>query len=85
VPVPAEPATVGPLQADGTVQVAFAANQAECDLLRGLLESAGIPSTWRNVGIAAVHWAQVPGARAIYVPTSLAEEAKAALAKPRTA
>jgi hypothetical protein len=82
-PVEAEPGPVGPLEKDGTVRVATAANQAESELIQGMLESAGIRSTWRTVGPAATLWAQVPGAREIYVLAADASEAQAVLARTR--
>src|SRR5205823_1973755 len=62
-----------------TVRVGLAANQAEADLLRGILADAGIPSTWRRTG------GDLPellgaGYREIYVPAAAVEEARALLA-----
>jgi len=78
-PERAAPAEVGPPQPDGSVRVAVVANQAEAELLQGVLEGAGIPSTWRRTGgdlpelIAA-------GYREIYVPGAAAGDAQALLA-----
>jgi hypothetical protein len=75
----AEAAEVGPLEPDGTRRVAVAANQAESELIQGVLQSAGIPSTWRRTGgdLAAL---LAGGYREVYVPDEAASEAAALLA-----
>jgi hypothetical protein len=74
----AETVPVGQPEPDGSVGVALAANQAECELIQGRLEAAGIPSTWRRTG------GDLPllsaGYREIYVPMIAAGEAQALLA-----
>jgi len=75
----AEPAPVGPLEPDGSVRVALAANQAECELIQGRLEAAGIPSTWRRTG-SELPYLLAAGYREIYVPALAAGEAQALLA-----
>ena len=77
--VEAEPAKLGPLEADGSVRVALAANQAECELLQGRLSSAGIPSNWRRAG-GDLPYLQSGGYREIYVPAIAAPDAQALLA-----
>ena len=85
-PIPAEdsptqavPARVGAVQSDGTVGVAFAANQAEAELLQGVLGTVGIPSTWRRTG-GDYPGLLAAGYREIYVPKDAADEARAVLA-----
>jgi hypothetical protein len=75
----ATPATVGGAQPDGSVRVAVAANQAETELLQGLLETAGIPSIWRRTGGDLPHLMS-GGYREIYVPCAAAAQAQALLA-----
>jgi hypothetical protein len=75
----AEPAEVGPVEADGTVRVALARNQAEAELLQGLLRTAGIPSITRAVDIEGF-WGQAAGRREIYVPAEAASQAQEVLA-----
>ena len=70
---------VGHVQPDGTVRVAVAANQAETELLQGLLQEAGIPSNWRRTG-GDIPDLLAAGYREIYVPAAAAEEAQALLA-----
>jgi hypothetical protein len=72
-------ASVGAVQPDGTVRVAVAANQAEAELLQGVLSDAGIPSTWRRTG-GDLPELLAAGYREIYVPADAAEEAQALLA-----
>jgi hypothetical protein len=72
-------APVGVPQPDGTVRVAVAANQAEAELLQGVLEDAGIPSNWRRTG-GDLPQLLAAGYREIYVPGDAADEAQAALA-----
>jgi hypothetical protein len=74
-----EPGEVGPPQPDGTVRVAVVANQAEAELLQGVLQGAGIPSTWRRTG-GDLPELLAAGYREIYVPGRAAEEAQALLA-----
>jgi hypothetical protein len=70
---------VGDLQPDGTVRVAVAANQAEAELLQGVLSDAGIPSNWRRTG-GDLPELLAAGYREIYVPEAAAGEAQALLA-----
>jgi hypothetical protein len=70
---------VGDLQPDGTVRVAVAANQAEAELLQGVLTDAGIPSNWRRTG-GDLPELLAAGYREIYVPEAAASEAQALLA-----
>jgi hypothetical protein len=70
---------VGAIQPDGTVRVAVAANQAEAELLQGVLSDAGIPSTWRRTG-GDLPELLAAGYREIYVPGDAADEAQALLA-----
>jgi hypothetical protein len=72
-------APVGAVQPDGTVRVAVAANQAETELLQGVLHDAGIPSTWRRTG-GDLPELLAAGYREIYVPADAADEAQALLA-----
>jgi hypothetical protein len=83
-PVPDLPrvATSAPLGApepDGATRVAVAANQAEAELLQGVLADAGIPSNWRRTG-GDLPELLAAGYREIYVPAGAAEEAQALLA-----
>jgi hypothetical protein len=85
-PVAAATATaapVGDLQPDRTVRVAVASNQAEAELLQGVLEDAGIPSTWRRTG-GDLPELLAAGYREIYVPAKAAEEAQVLLATLET-
>jgi hypothetical protein len=85
-PEPARDATaspVGDVQPDGTVRVAVAANQAEAELLQGVLSEAGIPSTWRRTG-GDLPELLAAGYREIYVPSAAAGEAQALLATLET-
>jgi hypothetical protein len=63
----------------GTVRVAVAANQAEAELLQGVLADAEIPSTWRRTG-GDLPDLLAAGYREIYVPAAAADEAQALLA-----
>jgi hypothetical protein len=72
-------APVGDLQPDGSVRVAVAANQAEAELLQGVLTGAGIPSNWRRTG-GDLPELLAAGYREIYVPDAAAGEAQALLA-----
>ncbi len=74
---------VGAIQPDGTVRVAVAANQAEAELLQGVLVDAGIPSTWRRTG-GDLPELLAAGYREIYVPADAADEAQALLATMET-
>src|SRR5918999_422803 len=74
---------VGHVQPDGTVRVAVAANQAETELLQGVLQEAGIPSNWRRTG-GDIPDLLAAGYREIYVPAAAAEEAQALLATLET-
>jgi hypothetical protein len=74
---------VGHIQPDGTVRVAVAANQAETELLQGVLQEAGIPSNWRRTG-GDIPDLLAAGYREIYVPAAAAEEAQALLATLET-
>ncbi|HKN93462.1 MAG TPA: hypothetical protein VJU60_03945 [Thermoleophilaceae bacterium] len=78
-PVWAEPGPAGPVEADGTVRVAWARTQADCELLQGMLGSAGIPSITRAVDIEGF-WGQASGRREIYVPAAAAARAQEILA-----
>jgi hypothetical protein len=83
-PVPERPtsatsAELGAPQPDGTVRVAVAANQAEAELLQGVLADAEIPSTWRRTG-GDLPDLLAAGYREIYVPAAAADEAQALLA-----
>ena len=78
-PRSATAAPVGAIQPDGTVRVAVAANQAEAELLQGVLNDAGIPSTWRRTG-GDLPELLAAGYREIYVPADAAGEAQALLA-----
>jgi hypothetical protein len=78
-PQSATAAPVGDLQPDGTVRVAVAANQAEAELLQGVLTDAGIPSNWRRTG-GDLPELLAAGYREIYVPEAAAGEAQALLA-----
>jgi hypothetical protein len=87
-PVPGAPpsgtvAPLGAVQPDGTVRVAVAANQAEAELLQGVLEDAGIPSTWRRTG-GDLPELLAAGYREIYVPAAAAGDAQALLATLET-
>lgn len=75
----AQAAEVGPLESDGARRVALAANQAEAELIQGVLQVAGIPSTWRRTGgdLAAL---VAGGYREVYVPDDAAADAAALLA-----
>jgi hypothetical protein len=72
---------VGAVQPDGIVRVATAANQAEAELLQGVLEGAGIPSTWRRSG-GDLPGLLAAGYRDIYVPEAAGAKAMAVLATP---
>lgn len=74
---------VGAPQPDGTVRIAVAANQAEAELLQGVLADAGIPSNWRRTG-GDLPELLAAGYREIYVPTDAAAEAQALLAPVET-
>jgi hypothetical protein len=83
-PVPEVPrvgtsAPLGAPEPDGATRVAVAANQAEAELLQGVLADAGIPSNWRRTGGDLPHLIAA-GYREIYVPAGAAEEAQALLA-----
>jgi hypothetical protein len=78
-PRSATAARVGARQPDGTVRVAVAANQAEAELLQGVLADAGIVSDWRRTG-GDLPELLAAGYREIYVPADAAEEAGALLA-----
>jgi Putative prokaryotic signal transducing protein len=82
-PRSATAAPVGAIQPDGTVRVAVAANQAEAELLQGVLDDAGIPSTWRRTG-GDLPELLAAGYREIYVPADAADEAQALLATMET-
>jgi hypothetical protein len=82
-PRSATAAPVGAIQPDGTVRVAVAANQAEAELLQGVLHDAGIPSTWRRTG-GDLPELLAAGYREIYVPADAADEAQALLATMET-
>jgi hypothetical protein len=82
VPESPQSATAGPVgdvQPDGSVRVAVAANQAEAELLQGVLTDAGIPSNWRRTG-GDLPELLAAGYREIYVPEAAAAEAQALLA-----
>jgi hypothetical protein len=83
-PRSATAAPVGDVQPDGTVRVAVAANQAEAELLQGVLTDAGIPSNWRRTG-GDLPELLAAGYREIYVPEGAAGEAQALLATLETA
>jgi hypothetical protein len=83
-PQSATAGSVGHVQPDGTVRVAVAANQAETELLQGVLQEAGIPSNWRRTG-GDIPDLLAAGYREIYVPAAAAEEAQALLATLETA
>jgi hypothetical protein len=76
-------APIGAVQPDGTVRVAVAANQAEAELLQGVLHDVGIPSTWRRTG-GDLPELLAAGYREIYVPEEAADEAQALLATLET-
>jgi|RhiMetdeSRZDD1v2_1073273.scaffolds.fasta_scaffold695245_1 hypothetical protein len=78
-PEGAVPAPIGAVQPDGIVRVATVANQAEGELLQGILEAAGIPSTWRRTG-GDLPGLLAAGYREIYVPEDAADDARAVLA-----
>jgi hypothetical protein len=78
-PQSATAAPVGDVQPDGTVRVAVAANQAEAELLQGVLTDAGIPSNWRRTG-GDLPELLAAGYREIYVPEAAADDAQALLA-----
>src|SRR5262249_58910480 len=61
---------------DGSYRVSLAANQAECEMIKGMLQTAGIPSTWRRTG-ADIPGLLAAGYREIYVPASAAADAQA--------
>jgi hypothetical protein len=82
-PQSATVAPVGDIQPDGTVRVAVAANQAETELLQGVLQEAGIPSNWRRTG-GDIPDLLAAGYREIYVPAAAADEAQALLATLET-
>jgi hypothetical protein len=82
-PKSATAAPVGALQPDGTVRVAVAANEAEAELIRGVLDDAGIPSNWRRTG-GDLPELLAAGYREIYVPAGAADEAQALLATVET-
>ena len=82
-PQSATAGSVGHVQPDGTVRVAVAANQAETELLQGVLQEAGIPSNWRRTG-GDIPDLLAAGYREIYVPAAAAEEAQALLATLET-
>jgi hypothetical protein len=60
-----------------------AANQAETELLQGVLHEAGIPSNWRRTG-GDLPDLLAAGYREIYVPAAAADEAQALLATLET-
>jgi hypothetical protein len=78
-PVPAKPASLGDVAPNHSVEVAIAANQAECELIQGRLQAAGIPSAWRRIGTELPHFG-AGGYRSIYVPPGAAAEAQLLLA-----
>jgi hypothetical protein len=78
-PQSATAAPIGAVQPDRTVRVAVAANQAEAELLQGVLTDAGIPSNWRRTG-GDLPELLAAGYREIYVPETAAGEAQALLA-----
>jgi hypothetical protein len=82
-PPAAELSPHGPLEIDGTVRVALAANQPECELIQGLLKTAGIPSAWRRTG-GDLPYLLAAGYREIYVPAAAAGAAQTILATTGT-
>jgi hypothetical protein len=64
------------------VKVAYASNQAEAELIAGILRAEGIPSMLRRAGGADVPDFLAAGARDILVPSSMAQAAREALAPP---
>lgn len=78
-PKPGRAAVIGDVQPDGSVRVAVAANQAETELLQGILDNAGIPSSCRRTGGDLPHLLGA-GYREIYVPAAATDEAQALLA-----
>jgi Putative prokaryotic signal transducing protein len=60
------------------VRVTIVRDDVEADIVRGLLESAGIPSVKRVTDVAAGGWDGLPvgGAREILVPGDRLEEAR---------
>jgi hypothetical protein len=72
-----------PQQAPGpAVVVAHAQNQAEAELIHGLLQTAGVPSLVRRAGGFDVPDFLAAGAREILVPASAADLARQLL-QPR--
>jgi Putative prokaryotic signal transducing protein len=67
------------------VKVARVQNQAEADLVEGLLRDAGIPALVRRAPGADVPDFLAAGARDILVPASLADDARDALSPERPA
>ena len=66
---------------DGHVRVATAGSEVEAEMLRGVLETAGIPSVWQEPAGYMRIYLGVGGYREIYVAPSDADEARALLAK----
>ena len=70
------------------VAAAYARNPLEAEMIRGLLESAGIPSILKSEGIAGKHresglWNMVGGgSQQIMVHANRLDEARALLAGP---
>ncbi len=64
------------------VKVAYAANQAEAELIAGLLRTEGIPSMVRRTLGADVPDFLAAGPRDILVPASAAQAAREVLASP---
>jgi hypothetical protein len=79
-PGAAPTAAVPRAEADGSVRVATAANQAETELIQERLRAAGIPSSWRRAGGDLPHL-MAGGYRDIYVPGTAASSALDLLAE----
>jgi hypothetical protein len=62
------------------VEVAFASNQAEADMIQGILKDEGIPSLTRKPNGSFLTDLFAMGPRHIVVPASAGEKAKAILA-----
>ena len=65
---------------DEFVKVAYAQNQAEAELIQGLLRSEGVPSFVRRSAGADVPDFLAAGARDVLVPASMADLARELLA-----
>lgn len=62
------------------VKVAYAMNQAEAEMIQGLLTEHGIPSMLKRAGGFGVPDFLVAGPKEVFVPERAAESAREALA-----